>query len=251
MILENTVQALEVAAKISDKVHLSSIIPRTDNGQAQLKAENTNRRLKDMCLRMPKVTFIDHDTNFLLSDKSPNDACLEGDDGLHLNQYGCQKLIKNLGINATFRNRNQHINFKSTNSRPDARQKSYSQRFQAWNYNSTPAPSNQQSTQYHFRPVQMPNFGHSQQNIYHQSNMQYTQQPFVQQLPRYTALPTYTTTTQPPVMPHNLIQPVTCSRCGRNHAVSQCQVDPYITCFSCGSTGHTGAVCGNYGTTRS
>ena len=57
-----------------------------------------------MCARMPKVSYIDNDKNFRFADMSPNDAYLDIF-GLHLNKQGTERLIKNLRVNAVFRNR--------------------------------------------------------------------------------------------------------------------------------------------------
>ena len=115
-ILEDTLQTLECASNIADKVVLSSILPRTDDGAALLKLENTNPRLRDLCLRMPKVTFVNHDKNFRLSDRTPNRSFLSPD-GLHLNHTGSAQLINNLGIQATVKQRRRH-NSKQSYSQP-------------------------------------------------------------------------------------------------------------------------------------
>ena len=94
--------AVESALKIANKVTLSSILPRTDDDSAQLKSENVNLSLKNMCNQYDHVTFSDQDGAFRLSDESVNDALLLGD-GLHPNYKGTQKLINTLKINATVR----------------------------------------------------------------------------------------------------------------------------------------------------
>ena len=86
------------AKKISNNILFSSITPRTDNGPANLKVQNVNLSLKNLCSQS-NVKFIDNDGTFLTSDKSPNDALLL--DGLHLNDRGTTKLITNLGIKAS------------------------------------------------------------------------------------------------------------------------------------------------------
>ena len=85
---------------MSNKVTLSSILPRTDDDIAQPKSENINLSLKNMCNQYDHVTFSDQDGAFHLSDESGNDALLLGD-GLHPNYKGTQKLINTLKINAT------------------------------------------------------------------------------------------------------------------------------------------------------
>ena len=86
------------AKKISNNILFSSITPRTDSGPANLKIQNVNLSLKNLCSQS-NVKFIDNDGTFLTSDKSPNDALLL--DGLHLNDRGTTKLITNLGIKAS------------------------------------------------------------------------------------------------------------------------------------------------------
>ena len=100
-------QLLECASQITEKVFFSSILPRLDDGAAQLKAENVNPQIKEICSRNPKFVYIDNDVNFRLADKSPNEGYLE-DDGLHINEKGTERLIKNFGVQATFRRRNNN-----------------------------------------------------------------------------------------------------------------------------------------------
>ena len=87
---------------MSNKVTLSSILPRTDEDSAQLKSENVNLSLKNMCNQYDHVTFSDQDGALRLSDESVNAALLSGD-GLHPNNKGTQKLINKVKINATVR----------------------------------------------------------------------------------------------------------------------------------------------------
>ena len=101
-ITESAKGVIESALKISDKVILSSILPRTDDSSAQLKSENTNIKLKALCSQLDRVSFCDHDGAFRQADRSVNDALLIGD-GLHPNLKGTQKIINNLKINATVR----------------------------------------------------------------------------------------------------------------------------------------------------
>jgi ABC-type transporter Mla subunit MlaD len=79
------------ALKIGDKVVLSSILPRTDNGEANLKGENVNRLLRDICNQINEVTFCNNDGSFRLADQSPNDAYLMPH-GHHLNYKGSERL---------------------------------------------------------------------------------------------------------------------------------------------------------------
>ena len=77
---------------MSNKVTLSSILPRTDDDSAQLKSGNVNLSLNNMCNQYDNVTFSDQDGAFRLADESVNDALLLGDE-LHPNYKGTQKLI--------------------------------------------------------------------------------------------------------------------------------------------------------------
>ena len=231
MILEDTQQTLECAAKLSNTVTLSSILPRTDNSSAQLKLENTNLRLKDMCIRMPKVKFVDNDSKFRLADKTPNDALLEAD-GLHLNHQGSLHLIKNLGITASVRKRQQFISRKFP-------QPSKTQGFQQKELPvSRPQPTGRSGTfgqnyqPQQYVPVTNPQPSH--QVYYPQQQSRFQNNPNSQ----------YIANQFPAVS--NFYQPVSCRRCGRSHYTETCQVDPSVICFSCGAIGHTSNACGNY-----
>ena len=90
----------DAALQLSQRVVLSSILPRTDDHTAQLKAENTNINLKRMCDQDTKLTFCDNDRNFRLADKSIDELVLWKDKH-HLRYVGSERLIKNLNINAT------------------------------------------------------------------------------------------------------------------------------------------------------
>ena len=56
------------AVQISQKVIISSILPRADNSSAQLKAENVNINIKRMCDLDGKLSFCDNDCNFRLAE---------------------------------------------------------------------------------------------------------------------------------------------------------------------------------------
>ena len=100
---------LTTASKMTNKVYLSSIIPRTDNGPAQLISENANLRLRELCSRNPNWNFVDQDTNFRLEDRGIKKSFLH-EDGLHLSQPGSEALIRSFNIPATYRNRRQYAN---------------------------------------------------------------------------------------------------------------------------------------------
>ena len=94
--LENTVSE---AMKITTSVKISSILPRTDNGSAQLKAESVNIQCKQFSDQNAHIKFISNDETFRLADISPNDGYLI--DGHHLTYTGSERLIKNLDIPAS------------------------------------------------------------------------------------------------------------------------------------------------------
>ena len=86
--LENTVSE---AMKITTSVNISSILPRTDNGSAQLKTDSVNIQFSD---QNAHIKFIGNDETFRLADKSPNDGYLI--DGHHLTYTGNERLIKKI-----------------------------------------------------------------------------------------------------------------------------------------------------------
>jgi regulator of replication initiation timing len=102
------------AMKLGERVVLSSILPRTDNGGANMKGENVNPLLKDLSNQINNVTFCDNDGSFRLADGSPNDAYLMPH-GHHLNYKGSERLAKNLNVPAkivtkrvNYQHRNQY-----------------------------------------------------------------------------------------------------------------------------------------------
>ena len=121
--LENTVSE---AMKITTSVKISSILPRTDNGSAQLKAESVNIQCKQFSDQNAHIKFISNDETFRLADKSPNDGYLI--DGHHLTYTGSERLIQNLDIPASV------TRFKRRMPRPS----------QNRNYNPSYNPSYQQ-----------------------------------------------------------------------------------------------------------
>ena len=90
------------AKKLSNNIYFSSVLPRTDDANAKMKAESANLSIKTIC-NQNNVKFIDNDGSFLTADRTPIDALLL--DGLHLNDRGTRKLITNLGIQAAQRKR--------------------------------------------------------------------------------------------------------------------------------------------------
>ena len=78
------------AKTISKKIVFSSVLPRTDDGPTQLKLENFNLSLKELCNNSQNVNFVDNDCYFKVADGSTNDALLLND-GLHLSFKGTEK----------------------------------------------------------------------------------------------------------------------------------------------------------------
>ena len=247
-IMEDTTQVLETATKIADKVVLSSILPRTDNSTAHLKGENINPQFRNLCIRMPKVRFIDNDKNFRLADASPNDAYVDLS-GLQLSKQGTERLIKNLEVKAVFRKRSprqpsQPANFHSN----------ISQNYM-WGKTSSTAsvPFNQNyymgnSANAWQSPIAHPGGNTQQYVLSHQkpvtSYQPMQQHTFVQNMTNNQSLH-QRNDAQPQPLPASFTQPPICHRCGRNHIASICPLDSSIRCFTCGSPGHTSQAC-NY-----
>ena len=142
-------EVINIALKMSDNVVLSSILPRTDNGPAQLKGENLNLKLKTVCDQTDKVTFCDNDGSFRLANGSPNDALLMPQ-GHHLNFRGSEQLIKNLNIPARVRRRQptqpnpwrSYPNSTGQSRRPPLLPSpSQYQINKMWNYRNQPPPN--------------------------------------------------------------------------------------------------------------
>ena len=108
--IANDVRATaDSAVQISQKVIISSILPRADNSSAQLKAENVNINIKRMCDLDGKLSFCDNDCNFRLADKSIDELVLWKDKH-HLRYVGTDRLINNLKIDARVRKRTPAFN---------------------------------------------------------------------------------------------------------------------------------------------
>ena len=97
-IIEDVMSMIQSALKLSNKVVLSSILPRVDNESALFKSAKINGRLSDICLFMPGVKFINNDLQFTNVDKSPRNDCFNDLDGFTLSQIGYELLVQNLGI---------------------------------------------------------------------------------------------------------------------------------------------------------
>ena len=124
-IKQNVKESIDQALKISENVQISSILPRTDDQEANIKAENTNLSLKDLCSEYDKVSFCDQDVNFRLADGSINDALLVND-GLHPNHKGSLRIINNLKLNARVKKFNRGSS-TSWNYEPKQYNMTYSQ----------------------------------------------------------------------------------------------------------------------------
>ena len=99
VIQESSRKLLTEARKHSKHVTYSSILPQIDpeNTGINLKTDNVNDYLKQMCNESTNCTFIDNDCSFKLSNTNPNDA-LYVNDGVHVNFKGAQKLLSNLKL---------------------------------------------------------------------------------------------------------------------------------------------------------
>ena len=89
-------QALAVSASsISNKISISSILPRTDKNLSE-KTKAVNNMLKELCAR-EGYNFVDNDPSFHLMNGEVN-AALLANDGLHLTKRGVDSLLINCGV---------------------------------------------------------------------------------------------------------------------------------------------------------
>ena len=96
----------EQAAKISNNVVFSSVLPRHDSNTTLQKILDVNPEIEQMCNQTEKVRFINNDGSFRLSDGSLNDGFFIHDQ-THLTYKGTERLIKNLSLSARVRRRNR------------------------------------------------------------------------------------------------------------------------------------------------
>ena len=88
---------LDAAKTIADKVHLSSILPRTDEHSHTEKIASLNEELAKLA-GSKEVSFINSDQNFTYRDGTVDSSLLSPTDGLHLSSQGVAKLLQNLKI---------------------------------------------------------------------------------------------------------------------------------------------------------
>ena len=93
--LSRFLNTIDAAKRVSNCVHIASIIPRCDI-DCRVKHEVKNNELKSIC-SSNNVLFIDNDCSFLLRDGSINYAFLH-DDGIHLRRAGTEALAVNLQL---------------------------------------------------------------------------------------------------------------------------------------------------------
>ncbi len=101
-IIEDCTTLVTKAKNLAKEVTVSSVLPRTDRNVSQ-RCQEINRALHDICQKT-KVTFVNHDKNFLYQDGSADQSAFHND-GVHLNDRGLKKLLQNIGLTSTPRNR--------------------------------------------------------------------------------------------------------------------------------------------------
>ena len=143
---------LATADKFStDPVTLSSICPRVDNEDFQIKAECVNATMNADSNK--NYTYINNDSSFRLQDNTINDGYLHAD-GLHLSFRGTEKLAGNLKLGsyadiATSRKQYSHSNGRPLHrkGKKDHKQNWYSQK--RAKHQSSPNSSRSSDTQDH------------------------------------------------------------------------------------------------------
>ena len=88
---------LDAAKVIADKVHLSSILPRTDEPHFTERIPSLNDLLSPLA-ESKEVSFINNDQNFTYRNGTVDGSLLSPADGLHLSSQGVAKLLLNLKI---------------------------------------------------------------------------------------------------------------------------------------------------------
>ena len=147
-------QMIDAAKKVGNNVKVSSILPRIKPKclASQLNIEKVNQTLKNVCSADPMCEYVDHNNNFCLADKSPNDALFLAD-GVHLNQKGSEKLISNLGLNDLVRVQNfQKRRHNGLLWSKKGNQRSYNHmKPKSWNYSSFNSDHHRQTDKYNHR----------------------------------------------------------------------------------------------------
>ena len=88
---------LKIAKSRCDKVHLSSVTPRSDDRTHDDKVAKLNELLAQLA-PAADVTFIDNDKNFRYRDGSADESLVSPIDRVHLSDSGSRKLLENLGL---------------------------------------------------------------------------------------------------------------------------------------------------------
>ena len=98
--MDNYNTLINHAKRISTgEVRISSVCPRVKGGsQYENKVKAINKSLKQLAEKRDCI-FINNDTNFRLQDGKLDDSVFLGD-GVHLNQRGTERLLKNLGLSS-------------------------------------------------------------------------------------------------------------------------------------------------------
>ena len=97
-ITKNLKQLVHQAKAITPQgeVHVSSVLPCMHSAEAQVRVEQVNSMIADIC-RDTNASYINSDPSFRLADGDVNEGFLESD-GVNLNTAGCNKLIKTLNL---------------------------------------------------------------------------------------------------------------------------------------------------------
>ena len=95
-ITDHLQEVLHVAKSKSEKVSLSSILPRLDQAVSESKLNSMNERSETLAQSLG-VNFVNNDMNFKFLNAIPDESLLLPD-GIHLTAAGVSRLLKNIGI---------------------------------------------------------------------------------------------------------------------------------------------------------
>ncbi len=96
-IVEDCKATLAIAKTKALQVHLSSILPRTDQRADLAKIETINQLLVVLA-NEEQVRFVNNDNNFRYRNNTPDESLLLPGDNLHLTAIGTTRLLSNLGL---------------------------------------------------------------------------------------------------------------------------------------------------------
>lgn len=96
-ILEDCKNTITAAKSKASHIHLSSILPRTDNRADMSKIDTLNQMLV-LLANEQDIHFVNNDNNFRYRNDSPDESVLLPGDNLHLTAMGTTRLLKNLGL---------------------------------------------------------------------------------------------------------------------------------------------------------